>query len=662
MLFTRSLFASGLLLCITANGMAETVEEVEVLGVRETRPTIADVNLETYNGFENIITRAEFEDRLVDVSDIINQSVSAQIRKSGGMGSYSAASIRGSTGKQINLYLDGMLLTSPQSGYSRISGVPVSIVEQLEIYPDFTPVQLGDANLGGAINIRTRLPEQGFGGRAALSFGSFNTQQQDLDIWGGNTTTDGILALSHSRSDNDYPIDRDVLCDGNQQLVCGDSKHREHAAYSQYSAFGKIRHHFNNQYSLQLLLGSSESDNQVPHFNNRTSHDAELQNTLHQYHALFQSATEQLGWGLRIYGNQQKEHFIDHNGTLITGGGSNIRQQLSNMGISVFTDYRLSSHNLSLSLDYSQADSETDDLKNNTLMSTTRNTLLVGIAEQWQATSRWSFNAVIRAKHIDDQTDAPLQNSGGSRCNGNDQACISQQQWHWSWLAGTAWQQENWVFKVNIGETVRVPTLTERFGETGAFLGNADLKPEESTNADAGFIFNNSHTELQLVVFGKELNNGIFIEYDARGVGHPRNISQAIIYGVEGLLRQKISRHFSLYISGQQMESENQSNAKAFNGQQLYGFYHTSAQAGISWQTAAHSINLNYQYDDDIFFNAANSIEGPPRRLLNSSYTWFFRQLSINVSINNMLDYRYVDFQLMPAQGRSYTSTITYSF
>gem|GEM_PF-1872691 len=655
----RPFIASSLCLCIAAYSVADTIEEVEVLGERQAAATVIDVNLETYNGFEQIINRSEFENRLVDVGDIVNSSVSAQIRKNSGFGGYSAFSIRGSTGKQVNLYLDGMLITSPQSGYGGLSNIPTSIVEQVEIYPDFTPAQLSDANLGGAINIRTRLPEDAFGGRVATSFGSFNTQQQELDFWGGNEQTEAILALSHAKSDNDYPIDRSVIC---EDMTCGSSKKRENAAYQNYSALGKVRHQFNQQYSLQVLAGSSKSNNEVPHKNNRTSHDAELDNTLHQFNTLLQSQGESLNWGLRLYGNQQDEYFRDRTGTLIVGGGSKIKQKQTQLGINNFTEYQLASHTLGLTVDYSEAAVKSHNLRMQERWESKRKRFAVALSEQWQATSALSLNAVVRANRIDDTSESPLTGSNGARCKGTNSDCLSNQKTHTSWQTGIAWQKNAWTLKMNIGEMIRVPTLTERFGETGAFLGNADLKPEKSQNIDAGIIFDNDSTAIQLSGFYKQLEDGILVLYDSRGVGHPLNIAKAIVYGAEVMASQKLGRYFSIYLGGQWMESENQAKMPAVQGKKLYGFYHLNNQAGVRFKSTHHQWDLQYQHDDELFHNASNTQKAKARQLLNTSYTWFYKGFSVNFSLNNLLDYRYVDFGFMPAQGRSYTTTLSYNF
>src|SRR5690554_6970764 len=92
------------------------------------------------------------------------------------------------------------------------------------------------------------------------------------------------------------------------------------------------------------------------------------------------------------------------------------------------------------------------------------------------------------------------------------------------------------------------------------------LKAEKSQNIDAGIIFDNDSTAIQLSGFYKQLEDGILVLYDSRGVGHPLNIAKAIVYGAEVMASQKLGRYFSIYLGGQWMESENQAKMPAVQG------------------------------------------------------------------------------------------------
>lgn len=642
---------------------SSSLEEVEVLGTRNSQDTLIDVDLETYNGFENIINRAEFENQLVDVSDIINRSVSAQIRKSGGLGSTSSFSIRGSSGKQVNLFLDGMLLTSPRTGSSNISIIPSSIIEQIEIYPDFTPSEFGDANLGGAINIHTRIPEQGFGGRAAVSYGSFNGRRLGLDFWGGNDKTEAILAMDYTASDNDYPMGK-KHCE-KAFVTCGTSKKRLMAAYEQYSLLSKVRHHFNEKYSLQVLLGSAKGSNEVPTPNNRRSHKAKLDSQLHQFNILLQSDGELIRWGTRLYGNEQKEDYkkqtIGNNSTTIDALTA---QKQDSLGLNLFTDIDIWQNTLGLALDYSHTKNNTQDKRNQLDLDATREKLALILSDKWQVIDMLSFNATYRSTLYKDKTDTDTSTSlNKANCQAGDKDCAKFEKTMNSWQVGFALTPGDWVIKANYGKMNRMPTLTERFGQTGTFIGNANLKHEESTNMDFGVIYQHTWFELHTAVFKKDLENRIVTIYDARtGIGKPFNVAKAEITGFEALTRFHIGKLVSIYAGGQWMDSKKRSTIKFEDGNKMPGIYHRTYQAGISIHHQSHLAQLNYYYDDEMYFDSGNYLKAPSRELLNASYTWTIQRFSWNLSINNLLDKEYFDYNFFPSQGRSFTTTLSYNF
>lgn len=652
-----------LLLSAKLTAYAENIEEVEVFGTSQDRPTLADIDLSTYNGFEDILNRADFEHRLVDISDIINQSISTQIRKSGGLGSSSQVAIRGSSGKQVNVYLDGMLLTNPQSGNNSISVIPTSLIEQIEIYPDFTPGQLGDANIGGALNIRTRLPKPGFGGRVASSFGSFNTYQNDLGLWGGSESTQAIFALSHSQSDNNYTVKPEKCLEINQS-ICADDKKRQRAAFEQYSLLTKVSHQFNEQYTLQALIGSAKTKNQIPSFLNYKNPKADVDNDLHQFHLLFQSEGDNFSWGTRLYGNQQKEQF---DSVIVnapnTRNDMHVKQQLDTLGGNVFSELYLGGNTLSLALDYSQAQSRSDDEKHLYKVKAKREKLSLSLSDYWQIVDSFAINAVVRTIQYKDSTDIPTINAGfGAHCSGENKECTRYNKVHNSWQTGFAWTPGNWTFKANIGETLRMPTLSERFGVTGNFVGTPTLKHERSKSFEIGMLYSSDLWDFSLVTFNKDIHNGIYVFYYAQGIGKPENVSQVELSGHEAFVRLKLSRYFSLFVGKQWLDSKNRSEAVAYKGKKLAGIYHQSFQAGLAVTTDNHHWSLNHYRDKGMYYDHPNRIAAPERKIVDTSYTVTIQRFTLNFSINNIFNHYYYNYNFLAAPGRSFSTTLSYNF
>jgi hypothetical protein len=81
----------------------EAIYETEVKGYG-IRPT------DEGTGFAETIEVAEERKSMTDLSEVLSKSVGVQVRTMGGLGSYGAVSVRGSTPNQVPLFIDGVQL------------------------------------------------------------------------------------------------------------------------------------------------------------------------------------------------------------------------------------------------------------------------------------------------------------------------------------------------------------------------------------------------------------------------------------------------------------------------------------------------------------------------------------------------------------------------
>ena len=73
----------------------------------------------------------------------------------GGLGAFSTVSLRGAPPGQVAVYLDGAPLTSAAHGTVDVSDLPSGMVERIEVYRGMSPLGLGAATPGGAVNLVT---------------------------------------------------------------------------------------------------------------------------------------------------------------------------------------------------------------------------------------------------------------------------------------------------------------------------------------------------------------------------------------------------------------------------------------------------------------------------------------------------------------------------
>ncbi|PWJ41776.1 TonB-dependent receptor [Sediminitomix flava] len=142
----------------------------------------------------------------VELNDILDQTSGINVRNEGGLGSRSRYSINGLGGNSVRFFIDGIPMEYYGASYS-LNSIPVSLIEEMQVYKGVVPVNLGADALGGAVNIKTK--KVGFNSLdVSYSIGSFNTHQIALN---GNyrNQKNGLTfrgAVFYNYSDNNYTV------------------------------------------------------------------------------------------------------------------------------------------------------------------------------------------------------------------------------------------------------------------------------------------------------------------------------------------------------------------------------------------------------------------------------------------------------------------------
>ena len=136
------------------------------------------------------------------INDILKLATGVDVRQRGGFGVQTDISINGGTFDQITILLNGVNMSSPQTGHNA-ADFPVSLsdIERIEVLEGASARVFGSSAFNGAINIVTRTDKESsvrvsaeggsfgtFGGDAGLSLRTGNVSQQ---LSGGYTQSDG---------------------------------------------------------------------------------------------------------------------------------------------------------------------------------------------------------------------------------------------------------------------------------------------------------------------------------------------------------------------------------------------------------------------------------------------------------------------------------------
>ena len=112
----------------------------------------------------------------LSVADVLRILPEVRIKDSGGPGSFTSVSIRGSSSTQVLVLLDGVPLNRPDQAVMDLTTLPIQNVDRIEVLRGPFSAIYGSGALGGVINIITRsAPQTALSSRAG-SFGLTGNQ------------------------------------------------------------------------------------------------------------------------------------------------------------------------------------------------------------------------------------------------------------------------------------------------------------------------------------------------------------------------------------------------------------------------------------------------------------------------------------------------------
>lgn len=114
----------------------------------------------------------------LDVNQILGTVSGVRIREEGGLGSNFNFSLNGFTGKQVRFFMDGIPMESYGSSLS-LNNIPVNMITGIEVYKGVVPVRLATDALGGVVNVTTDQNPRNYL-NASYSVGSFNSHRASI--------------------------------------------------------------------------------------------------------------------------------------------------------------------------------------------------------------------------------------------------------------------------------------------------------------------------------------------------------------------------------------------------------------------------------------------------------------------------------------------------
>ena len=173
-----------------------TLDEVSITGSRVPMTALQSAKM------VSVITRDDIHRVGAEsVNDILKLVTGVDVRQRGGFGVQTDISINGGTFDQITILLNGMNISSPQTGHNA-ADFPVALddIERIEVLEGAAARAFGSSAFNGAINIVTRPQAQSFVSVTAEG-GSFGTFRTGASVNIGSSTLRNKLSGDYTQSD-----------------------------------------------------------------------------------------------------------------------------------------------------------------------------------------------------------------------------------------------------------------------------------------------------------------------------------------------------------------------------------------------------------------------------------------------------------------------------
>ena len=174
------------------------------------KPDVAEIEIDKFSSTSAVVTDETIRYlHAADLASALRNTPGTQISRYNPIGSFGgdqggAIFIRGMglsrPGSEIKTYIDNVPMYMPIWNHALLDLLPVNGMKDITIYKSPQPQMSG--NNFASINLNTKTATQnGMSGNARVSYGSYNTVIEQVDMTGRSNDVDFSLAQGYSKSD-----------------------------------------------------------------------------------------------------------------------------------------------------------------------------------------------------------------------------------------------------------------------------------------------------------------------------------------------------------------------------------------------------------------------------------------------------------------------------
>ncbi len=636
----------------------------DTLEVTAERPSRADV-LALRTGFATVHELTADASRPVTVPDIIERGAGVHVRRYGGLGSYSVASVRGSTPGQVEVYLDGVPLRSGQWGVTDLSELPIAGIERVEVFRGSSPVEFGASPIGGVVHLVTRPPD-----RASISVsqtgGSFETWRTSLSAAGRIGPIAGGLSVSRLTSRGDFEY---LNRNGTSENAGDDAVAlRRNNDLEQTNALLRLTGASLGRWTFGLTDELLLKANGIPGVENVPilhAHADAVSNLLRvTANAPEWPVSGQLGaW----YAARRDRFYNPKNEVGLHRSDTTDRTTSFGIDGRASTHWRSGRQTVTVfaSLRGERYVPEDADPRVGTGFTRRRTTVTVALEDRLRfADGRVELAAALRHVLASDNYTGPLP--FGVPPEPLDEL-------HRTEIAspslGLRVTPRDWMtVKAGIARSGRLPTMLETFGAGGTVDGNTELGPETARSIDGGIVLSpwRGRLFIEASVFRVESDDLIVFLQNSQRTVKAFNLESARTDGLELSARAELGGGWGLSGAYTRLEAVNTGPSPVYNGKALPSTPEHELFGRIAWSDETATFWYEHRWMSESWRDRANLPENisPARHLANAGFRFELvpGRLALAGEIANADNERTADVEGFPLPGRSAYVTLEYTW
>ena len=532
-----------------------------------------------------------------DLAALVDRAPGTRVLRLGGLGDWSAVSIRGSSLRSVTVAIDGIPLNPDGAEAVNLAELPLSGFSRVDVWRGNAPIAFGTGPMGGVIDLITRSPA------TSVSVAGGSHLSTRLAAIGGRTSANGVRSLIvadafATRGDFRYFDDGSTLYDPHDDAIL----HRVNNDKTQMTGLARL--YRAGTIDWTGLATGLIRDEGLPGPSGAPTVTARLGTTRALVAIAAHAGDDDRSATVRAWGLGRRETLDDRDGEI--GVSAQWDDAIAGSTGVHFDGIAIPAVGTTLRL---SAEARGDAVKTvSRLDGTTSGTDRRGAVVAAIAADQGLGPIVV----------SPAVQAGAWTAAGGDGkvpiASVDPR-------LGVRWTVDPTVtVKANAGRYLRPPDTTELFGDRGAMVGNPDLRPERGLSADLGAAWQpDDAVSVEASGFAVRASDLIAWSQNGQATFVAKNLGRADVYGIEFGGTAQIAAWFDVRASATRTWSINRSENPAYAGNALPRSPAWDVDSAVSAHRGAFRASWTLSATAGNYWDATNWYATPARVLHGAS-------------------------------------------